>query len=148
MTPSAFSLCGQTALVTGAGQGIGRSIALGLGSAGASVLVTDIAEAPAARVAEEAHAMGCEAMSRALDVADPAAIEALVDWADQNAGPIDVLVNNAGIRDHSPDSFTTGVAEWDEIFAVNVRGLFLLSRAVARRMVARRSGVIINIASQ
>lgn len=148
MTPSVFSLVGQTALVTGAGQGIGRSIALGLGSAGASVLVTDIAEAPAIRVAEEAHAMGCEAMSRTLDVADPAAIEALVDWADQNVGPIDILVNNAGIRDHSPDSFTTGVAEWDEVFAVNVRGLFLLSRAVARKMVARRSGVIINIASQ
>jgi NAD(P)-dependent dehydrogenase (short-subunit alcohol dehydrogenase family) len=148
MTPFAFSLRGQTALVTGAGQGIGRSIALGLGSAGARVVVTDITEAPAARVAEEARAMGCEAMSRALDVTDPVAIEALVDWADQNAEPIDVLVNNAGIRDRSPDSFTIGVAEWDEVFAVNVRGLFLLSRAVARRMVARRSGVIINVASQ
>ena len=72
-------------------------------------------------MAEEVRAKGGEAMSRALDVADPAAIETLVDWADHNAAPFDVLVNNAGIRDRSPNLFAIDVAEWDEVFAVNVR---------------------------
>ena len=148
MTFPSFSLSGRTALITGAGQGIGRALALGLGAAGARVVVTDLSEASAASVAEEARANGCEAISHALDVRDPGAIETLVQWTHQRTGSLDVLVNNAGIRDHSQDSFATTVEEWDEVFAVNVRGPFLLSRAFARGMVQRRSGVIIHVASQ
>jgi gluconate 5-dehydrogenase/2-deoxy-D-gluconate 3-dehydrogenase len=148
MSLSAFSLSGRTALVTGAGQGIGRAIALGLGAAGARVVVTDVDEKAATKVCEEARASGHAATPHALDVRDPDAIEALVQCADQHSGPLDILVNNAGIRDHSTGSFATTVAEWDEVFAVNVRGLFLISRAVARGMVQRRSGVIIHVASQ
>lgn len=148
MTMQSFSLSGRTALVTGGGQGIGRALALGLADAGARVVVSDVSEAPAARVAEEIRAKGGEALSHALDVRDPAAIDALVQWTDQHAGPLDILVNNAGIRDRGQDSFGTTVEEWDEIFAVNVRGVFLLSRAFGRGMVQRKSGVIIQVASQ
>lgn len=148
MTLPSLSLSGRAALVTGAGQGIGRALALGLSAAGARVVVSDVIETAAAAVAEEARANGHNAISQKLDVRDPDAIEAVVQWADRHAGPIDVLVNNAGIRDRSPDSFATSIAEWDEVFAVNVRGPFLLSRAIARGMVQRKSGVIIHVASQ
>jgi NAD(P)-dependent dehydrogenase (short-subunit alcohol dehydrogenase family) len=148
MALSAFSLEGMTALVTGAGQGIGRALALGMAAAGARVVVTDVQEEPAARVAEEIRKQGAQAVPHALDVSRPEAIDAVVAWAEREIGPVDVLVNNAGIRDRSPDSFATTVAEWDEVYAVNVRGAFLLSRAVARQMVTRGGGSIVNIASQ
>jgi NAD(P)-dependent dehydrogenase (short-subunit alcohol dehydrogenase family) len=144
---SAFSLAGTTALVTGAGQGIGRALALGLAAAGARVVVTDVVEEPAALVVDEIRQRGGQALARALDVARPEAIDAVVAAVEREVGALDVLVNNAGIRDRSPDSFATTVAEWDEVFAVNVRGPFLLARAVARAM-GDRGGSIVNIASQ
>lgn len=145
---SIFSLGGLTALVTGAGQGIGRSLALGLAAAGARVVVTDVTAGPAEKVAAEIRARGAEAVAAALDVSRPEAIEAVAAWSEREAGPVGILVNNAGIRDRSPDSFATTVDEWDEVFAVNVRGPFLLSRTVARGMAARGGGSIVNVASQ
>ena len=145
---SDFSLAGRTALVTGAGQGIGRALAAGLGNAGARVIVTDIDGAAAARVAEEVGKLGARAVPRALDVARPDDIEAAVAWSEREVGPVDVLVNNAGVRDASIGSFTTTVEDWDRVFAINVRGPFLLCQAAARRMAERGGGSIVSIASQ
>ncbi len=145
---SDFSLAGRTALVTGAGQGIGRALAAGLGNAGARVIVTDIDGAAAARVAEEVVKLGARAVPRALDVARPDDIEAAVAWSEREFGPVDVLVNNAGVRDASIGSFTTTVEDWDRVFAINVRGPFLLCQAAARRMAERGGGSIVSIASQ
>jgi NAD(P)-dependent dehydrogenase (short-subunit alcohol dehydrogenase family) len=148
MDLSRFSLQGRTALVTGAGQGIGRAIVLGLAQAGATVAVTDIDAGAAARVAGEVERAGARAAHRRLDVADPGALEPAVAWSEEALGPLDILVNNAGIRETSGDSLKTTVAEWDGLFAVNVRGAFFLCQAAARRMAGRGGGRLINIASQ
>src|SRR3990167_9428218 len=146
MDLSAFSLAGRTALITGAGRGIGRALALGLAGAGAAVVVTDIEAGAAARGAAAAATLGVTA--QALDVTRPEAIERVVAWSEREVGPLDVLVNNAGVRDETADALATTVEDWDRVFAVNVRGPFLLSQAVARRMAARGGGSIVNIASQ
>jgi NAD(P)-dependent dehydrogenase (short-subunit alcohol dehydrogenase family) len=147
MDLSAFSLAGKTAFVTGAGQGIGRALAHGLARAGAIVVVTDVRPDTAAQVADEIRKADGEAVHHPLDVSQPADIEAVVGWSERELGAVDVLVNNAGIRDHA-DSFTMTPEEWDGVFAVNVRGPFLMSQALARGMAARGGGSIVNVASQ
>src|SRR3989338_11136072 len=124
------------------------SLALGRAGAGAAVVVTDVEEGAAARVAEAAATLGVTARAQALDVTRPEAIERVVAWGEREVGPLDVLVNNAGVRDETADALATSVEGWDRVFAVNVRGPFLLSQAVARRMAARGGGSIVNIASQ
>lgn len=148
MDLSAFSLVGKTALVTGAGQGIGRSLALGLARAGANLVVTDVNADTVARVADEVRALKVEVAHRVLDVARAEDLEPAVAWSEREVGSIDVLVNNAGVRERVFDSFATTVADWDHILAVNLRGPFLLCQAVGRRMAERGGGSIINIASQ
>jgi NAD(P)-dependent dehydrogenase (short-subunit alcohol dehydrogenase family) len=145
---ASFSLTGRTALVTGAGQGIGRALALGLARAGARVAVTDVTEAPAGRVVDEIRKAGGIAAAHALDVSRPEAIEPVVAWSESAMGPMDVLVNNAGVRERVFDSLEITAGEWDHVFAVNVRGPFLLCQAVGRRMAGRGGGSIVNIASQ
>ena len=145
---SAFSLAGRTALVTGAGQGIGRALALGLAHAGARVAMVDINADTAARVADEARALKVDAAHRVLDVERSDDIEPAVVWAERTLGPIDVLVNNAGVRERAFDSFATTAADWDHVLAVNLRGPFLLCQAVGRRLAERGGGSIINVASQ
>ncbi len=148
MDLSRFSLAGKAALVTGAGQGIGRALAVGLAQAGARLVVTDINAEAVAKVAGDLQALGQPAVHRRLDVSRPDEIEVAVAWSEQEGGPLDILVNNAGVRDRSGDSLATTVPEWDYIFAVNLRGPFLLCQAVGRRMAERGGGSIINIASQ
>jgi NAD(P)-dependent dehydrogenase (short-subunit alcohol dehydrogenase family) len=145
---AAFSLAGRTALVTGAGQGIGRTLALGLAGAGARVAVTDVNPGTTARVAGEVRALKVEVAHRVLDVARTDDIEPAIVWAEGELGPIDILVNNAGVREPTFDSFALTAAEWDHIVAVNLRGPFLLCQAVGRRLAQRGGGSIINIASQ
>ena len=130
------------ALVTGAGSGIGRSTALELGRRGYRVVVTD-------RTAPRAEGTARELLDAAaleLDVRVPEAVAGAVDGALAWAGRIDVLVNNAGIN--SPYTvLDTSVELWDDVFAVNVRGTFLCSRAVLPGMIERGGGVIVNVAS-
>jgi D-sorbitol dehydrogenase (acceptor) len=135
---------GKVAIVTGAASGIGRGIAERLAADGAEVLVADIDEERAGAVAE---AIGDLAFPLACDVSDESSVEAAVDAAVDRFGRLDFLVNNAGILQISP-VIETDVADWDRMFAVNVRGMFLGSKAGARRLIDQgEGGVIINASS-
>lgn len=133
-----FDLSGRSALVTGAGQGVGTGIARVLAAAGADVVVNDLVPERADAVAAE---LGCRALP--FDVADRAATASAV----ASAGRIDILVNNAGISPFRSKIEDTRISGWDKIFAVNVRGCFLCSQAAGRVMIEQGGGVIINVAS-
>jgi NAD(P)-dependent dehydrogenase (short-subunit alcohol dehydrogenase family) len=139
---------GRVVFVTGGGHGIGRAIA-GIFARDADTVVIadrtqDIAEAATNAIREET---GAEMLSVAADVRDAASVEAAVQQAIDRFGQIDVLVNNAGIY---PNTLVVEMTEeeWDAVFDTNVKGMFLVSRAVARRMIERGAGGrIINISS-
>jgi NAD(P)-dependent dehydrogenase (short-subunit alcohol dehydrogenase family) len=134
------SLAGRTALVTGGGSGLGAAIAEHLTRAGARVVVTGRRAEP---LQEVAGRLGARA--EVCDVADPAAVDALADRLRDEE--VSILVNNAGIA--GPVAPLTEIApdEWDEVFAVNVRGTYLVCRAFLPPMVARGDGDVINLAS-
>jgi 2-deoxy-D-gluconate 3-dehydrogenase len=141
---SPFSLDGRLAMVTGAGSGIGRAIALGLAGAGADLLLLSERD-NLAPVAEEATALGAAVTTELLDLADRparrAAAERLLD-----AHAVDVLVNNAGLIRRAPATEFPD-EDWYEVVEVNLHAAFELCRAAGRRMVARGSGKIVNVAS-
>ena len=135
------------ALITGAAKGIGRAYALGLANAGYAVVVADIVD-PAPVVAE-VEAAGGIALSVTVDVSDRASADAMAQATLDAFGRIDALINNAAIfssiRKKAFDELT--VEEWDEVFAVNVRGTWLCARAVAPTMKERHYGKIVNVSS-
>src|SRR5262245_46764876 len=138
---------GKVALVTGAAQGIGKGIAASLGAEGASVVLTDIQEPKVHETAAEIHdRTGATTRSFRMDVTDGADIRAIVAGVEKEFGRIDILVNNAGVQEWVP-FLETSEEMWDRHQAVNVKGTFLLSQAVARIMVRQGGGKIINIAS-
>lgn len=139
-------LAGQVAVITGAGGGIGRAIALELADAGAHVVVNDVVEAAAQKVADEVEARGVEAMVSTADITDGAQVQAMIDAVMERFGRVDILVNNAGI---TRDGLLVRMDEqaWDLVLAVNLKGAFLCTKAVARPMMKARSGRIINMAS-
>ncbi len=143
MTPD---LSGQVVLVTGAGRGIGRAIALALADRGARVVAAARTESEIAAVARQIAEAGGEAASHRVDLADEASIRSLFERIDGDLGRLDVLVNNAGIGRFGPVAeFPT--ADLDRVLAVNLRGTFLCCREAMRRMVPRRCGTLINISS-
>ncbi len=135
------SMRGSIVLVTGAGSGLGEATARVLAADGARVICGDIDEAGARRVAGE---IGGEAAR--LDVADPRSAEEFVRWAMEHEGRIDALVNNAGV-DYVRSAVEMTLEEWDRVQHTNLRGPWLLSRAVFSHMVGRGSGQIVNVAS-
>jgi 3-oxoacyl-[acyl-carrier protein] reductase len=135
-----------TALVTGATHGIGRATALALGRAGYRVGVCARTEAKVAALVEELRAAGIEAAGRAGDVARPEDADAIVAHVAAALGEIGVLVNNAGVLIARPIAELT-VEDWDTTMATNLRGLFLMTRAVLPPMRARGRGDIVNVAS-
>ncbi len=138
---------GRIVLITGAARGIGRGIAEAFAAAGAGVVVADKDGVEAERVADELRGTGAEALAVPVDVREAAAVAAMVERALARFGRIDVLVNNAGIYPNTP-VLEMDEAEWDAVFDVNVKGMFLASRAVAASMVARGGGGrIVNISS-
>jgi 3-oxoacyl-[acyl-carrier protein] reductase len=138
-----IDLAGRTALVTGSTRGIGRAIAEVLTAAGARVAIVGRDQA---RAAEVAAAVGGRAEGFACDVGDPASIVALVASVEQAYGQVDILVNNAGLtRDNI--LFRIKDDDWDAVLDANLRGAFVAIRAVARGMIKRRWGRIVNIAS-
>ncbi|MFB9319409.1 2,3-dihydro-2,3-dihydroxybenzoate dehydrogenase [Cryptosporangium minutisporangium] len=144
MTPS--GLVGRGALVTGAGQGIGAAVGRALAAEGARVVLADRNHAAAGRLAEELRDCGHDATAVPLDVRDTAAAEHAVATAESAVATLDVLVNVAGVLTTGP-ALDTGDGEWAEVFDVNAGGVFRCSRAVARRMVPRRRGVIVTVGS-
>jgi NAD(P)-dependent dehydrogenase (short-subunit alcohol dehydrogenase family) len=139
-------LTGKSAIVTGAGRGIGRSIALRLAREGANLTVADILEENAARTAGEIQSAGGIAQAFRMDVANPEDISVVVSAARSTWGRIDLLVNVAGVG-LTKTFLTTTLDEWERMLRINLTGTFLCSQAAARIMVEQRSGKIINIAS-
>ncbi|MFL5993661.1 MAG: SDR family NAD(P)-dependent oxidoreductase [Streptomyces sp.] len=142
------SLAGRRAVVTGAGRGLGRAVAERLAEAGADVLVADIQDELATAVAEDLGARGQgRALAAHLDVTDTDSVVAAADLAVRELGGIDIWVNNAGVFPSVPALEMSDQA-FDEVFAVNTRGVFLGSREAARRMSeAGHGGVIVNVVS-
>ncbi len=141
-----FRLDGEVAMITGAGDGIGRVAAHALAEAGALVAVTDIDEGAARRVASEIEGGGGQARAYPLDVADLEAIVETVARIGADLGRLDVLVNNVGIARREPTLETT-IETWERILGVNVTAAFVCSREVGRGMIAGPGGRIINITS-
>jgi 3-oxoacyl-[acyl-carrier protein] reductase len=135
------------ALVTGAGRGIGREIALALAAAGADVAINDFSgEDACAAVVGEVEALGRKALCVMGDVGDEEAVDAMVERVEQELGPLQIVVNNAGItRDNVVVMMTPD--HWDAVIRTHLRGTFLVSKAASRRMMRRRQGAIVNISS-
>jgi len=146
MTNQLFDLTGRTAVVTGAGRGLGRAMSLALAEAGADVAIPDIDGASAERVAKEIESKGRRSLSITTDVTDPAQVDAMAQRVMQAWGHIDILVNNAGINIRKPILELT-LEEWEAVYRVNLKAVFLCSRRIAREMIQRKYGKIINIAS-
>jgi 3-oxoacyl-[acyl-carrier protein] reductase len=134
------------ALVTGATLGIGRATAFALGRAGYKVGVCARTAANVEALLRDLRAEGIEAAGAAADVADPAEVEALVAQVSHALGPVDTLINNAGIARLAPFA-ELSLDDWDATMATNLRSLYLVTRAVLPGMRARKHGFIVNVAS-
>jgi NAD(P)-dependent dehydrogenase (short-subunit alcohol dehydrogenase family) len=147
MAETRFSLAGKTALVTGASSGLGHHFAQTLSGAGAKVVLAARRVDRLAALAETIRSTGGQAHVVALDVTDGAAVTSAFAEGEKALGPIDIVVNNAGIPSHSW-ALKTSEEEWRAVMAVNLDGVFRVAQAAGRRMVAAgRPGSIINIAS-
>ena len=143
-----FDLSDRVIVVTGASKGIGRELTILLAETGAVVVPTVRTDADAADLASEAKSRGLTVHPQRLDVSDVASISKAVAGVVAAHGGIDVLVNNAGLG-FARGAFDVTEADWDEMMAVNLRGVFFMSQAAARTMVAAgRGGRIVNISSQ
>ncbi len=141
------TLANDRALVTGAGQGLGEEIARTLARAGARTLLADINMAEAERVAREINASGGTAAVFQADVTRASEVAALVKFAEETWGGIDILVNAAGGFQRFSPITEIPEDEWDRIIALNLKSAFLCAQAVAKGMMDRKKGRIINIAS-
>jgi NAD(P)-dependent dehydrogenase (short-subunit alcohol dehydrogenase family) len=139
-------LTDQVAIVTGAGQGIGRATALALAEAGATVVTVDIDAAMAEEAASGVAKFQRRSLALRTDVGDVEDIGRMVERTIEAFGKIDILVNNAGVTRRA-DIMELTEADWDRIHRVNAKGVFFCLQRVAREMIPRRSGRIINIAS-
>ena len=139
-------LADKIAVVTGAGRGIGRAVALAYAKMGADVVCVSRTEGNSAKVAAEVEALGRKAWAVAVDVSDTAAVDAAAGKILDDAGRVDILVNNAGVtRDNL--LMRMSEEEWDTVINTNLKGAFNFTRALTRPFIKQRSGRIINIAS-
>ncbi|MBN1376698.1 MAG: glucose 1-dehydrogenase [Dehalococcoidia bacterium] len=146
MNVSLFSLSGRTAAVTGAGRGIGRTLALALADAGADVAISDIDGDAAKLVEQEVKKKGRRSLSVVTDVTDVFQVDGMVGCITEEWGHIDILINNAGINLRKP-ILELEPEEFDRVYNVNLKGVLICSKRIAREMVAQGYGKIINIAS-
>ncbi len=139
-------LIGRTALVTGGARGIGKSIARKLAARGAAVVISDLLSDTAGAAAEEFKSAGFTALALAGDVSSADSVEETVNKTVETFGSVDILVNNAGI---TKDGLLLRMSEgdWDRVMAVNLKGVFLATKAASRVMAQKRWGRIVNISS-
>ena len=140
-------LADKVALVTGAGRGIGRAIAIVMAGEGAKVALTGRNIQPLDQVSDEIQLAGGDATSWQLDVSSENQVEDVVRKISGLWGKIDILINNAAIIHHDTPVWSTPIAEWDEEMAINLRGTFLCCHYVLPQMVERQEGIVINIGS-
>ena len=141
-----FNLAGRTALITGSSAGIGFALARGLAQAGARVILNARNAGKLEAAAEVLRAEGLQVLTAAFDVTSGEAVTAAVARIEAEVGAIDILVNNAGMQRRAPlDQFAE--ADWHELMKTNVDSVFLVGQAVARHMIPRKQGKIVNICS-
>jgi NAD(P)-dependent dehydrogenase (short-subunit alcohol dehydrogenase family) len=143
---AAFDLSGKVAVVTGGNTGLGEAFCKALADVGAHVAIAARTRARSEEVVQAIAAAGGRAMVVDVDVTQPTQVETMVATVTEHLGPIDILVNNAGLCYHRPAAEVPR-EEWLAVFDVNVHGLWYCAQTVGRQMIARHSGVIINIGS-
>ena len=141
-----MSVAGKTAIVTGAGTGIGRATAQLLAQRGARVVAAGLQPDRLRETVDAITSAGGEAIAVDADLSDPTAIEQVAAAAQDAFGGTDVLVNNAAVYPIGP-WHEMDAAQWDAVFATNIRGYFLMARAVRPQMIARGGGAVVNVAS-
>ncbi|MEI6073963.1 MAG: glucose 1-dehydrogenase [Verrucomicrobiota bacterium] len=146
MKPELFDLTGKVAIVTGTSRGLGQYLGRALAKAGADLVITSRNPATLSSFQEEIEALGRRALPLALDVRDHDSIQKMAEAAAAHFGRIDILVNNAGCNVRKP-ALEVSWADWNLILETNLRGTFFVSQAVARHMIPKKYGRIINIGS-
>ncbi len=146
MSLELFNLTGKTALVTGATHGLGMAIAVGLAKAGARIVVNDIKKERLDNAVVEYASKGVKIHPYVFDVTNEPEVKKHIALIEQEVGPIDILVNNAGIIKRIP-MIDMEVSDWEQVIKIDLTGPFIMSKAVARGMIERKSGKIINICS-
>ncbi len=141
-----FNLSGKTAIVTGGGRGIGKFIATGLAEAGADLVIASRKFDRLEKTAEELRSLGVRCLPVKCDMGNRDEILAMVDATMKEYGTVDILVNNAGVTWGAP-TLDFPLEQWDRIFNVNVRGVWILSQAVAKIMKEKGGGKMINLSS-
>jgi 2-deoxy-D-gluconate 3-dehydrogenase len=139
-----FDLTGKAAIVTGASTGLGQGMALGLAEAGADLVLVDYV--PSDGTAEEVKKLGRKAVTIIADLMTIDPIPGIIEKTIKEFGKVDILINNAGIIRRTP-AINFSVKDWDDVMAINAKTVFFFSQAVARDMMKRKSGKIINVAS-
>ncbi|MDQ2822689.1 MAG: 3-oxoacyl-ACP reductase FabG [Pseudomonadota bacterium] len=143
-----ITLDGKIALVTGGSSGIGKGIALALAASGAQVAIMYSTHRESADAsAKEIIDAGGKAIAVGCSISDPASVQAMFDTVEKELGPVDILVNSAGIDGKQAPSWEIDPADWRQVIDVNLIGAFLCARLALKGMVARRSGVVLNISS-
>ncbi len=141
-----FDLTGKRALITGSGQGIGLALAEGLAAHGAEIILNGRTAGPVEAAAERLSKAGVKVSTSLFDVTDGDAVAKAVDQIEATLGPIDILVNNAGMQFRAPlEDFPAD--KWQQLLQTNISSVFFTGQAVARHMIRRGRGKIINIAS-
>jgi len=146
MIETLFDLSGKVALITGSSHGLGFAIARGLGQAGASLVLNGRNEEKLQSAVSALSGEGLTVCGYAFDVANEEQVQRKIALIEEDVGPIQILLNSAGIQRRAPLE-TVEESTWREVIDINLTGVFLASKHVARKMIARKSGKIINICS-